>query len=404
MKKIKTTELKIIISILSIFTKILMGEQLGLEKICSVEQKAVYITQPPSDSSRLFTVNEKGFIQIIKNGKTLKKPFLNISDKVKISFKSKEKKGLLGLAFDPNYIDNGFFYLSYINKEDSLTISRFRVTKNVEVADKYSEKTLIKVIKKNNSNFSGHLTFGPNDGFLYISLGDEKHSQSRIGNSLDLTNFYGKILRIDINDDFPYSIPGDNPYLGDIYKKAEIFCYGLQNPRRFSFDKSTNDLLISDISKVSWQEVNWISWGNSKNANFGWDIIEGNHCVDQEALCDTSGLVMPTYEYPSRVSYMQKLLNLGSKETYGCEVVGGYVYRGSKHRSLYGSYIFGDYCSNQIWVLSKKGGIITIKNIKSQLKKNSQSFPLTISSFGEDNSNELYVVDYMGAIYKLISN
>tara|TARA_Y100001935_G_scaffold204696_1_gene173509 strand:- start:281 stop:586 length:306 start_codon:yes stop_codon:yes gene_type:complete len=101
---------------------------------------------------------------------------------------------------------------------------------------------------------------------------------------------------------------------------------------------------------------------------------------------------------------MQKLLNLGSKETYGCEVVGGYVYRGSKHRSLYGSYIFGDYCSNQIWVLSKKGGIITIKNIKSQLKKNSQSFPLTISSFGEDNSNELYVVDYMGAIYKLISN
>ena len=115
---------------------------------------------------------------------------------------------------------------------------------------------------------------------------------------------------------------------------------------------------------------------------------------------------MPLFEYPSpsQVSYMQKLMNMGSQRTYGCEVVGGYVYRGDKHDSLYGSYVFGDFCSNQIWVLSKKKGNITIKNIKSQLKKNSQSFPLTISSFGEDNSNELYVVDYMGAIYKFISN
>ena len=139
-------------------------------------------------------------------------------------------------------------------------------------------------------------------------------------------------------------------------KKAEIFCYGLQNPRRFSFDKNTNDLIISDISQKSWQEINWNNWENSKKANFGWDITEGNHCVDQETFCDTSGLMMPLFEYPSpsQVSYMQKLINMGSKRTYGCEVVGGYVYRGDKHDSLYGSYVFGDFCSNQIWVLSKK--------------------------------------------------
>ena len=194
--------------------------------------------------------------------------------------------------------------------------------------------------------------------------------------------------------------------MGDFYKKAEIFCYGLQNPRRFSFDKNTSDLIISDISQKSWQEINWNNWENSKRANFGWDITEGNHCVDQETFCDTSGLMMPLFEYPSpsQVSYMQKLMNMGSRGTYGCEVVGGYVYRGGKHDSLYGSYVFGDFCSNQIWVLSKKNNRITIKNIKNKLKKNSQTFPLTISSFGEDNLQELYVVDYMGTIYKFISN
>ena len=389
-----------------VFIKPVIGEQLGLERITYVEEKAVYLTQPPSDSSRLFVVNEKGFIQIVKNGNTLRKPFLDISDQVQASSKSKEKKGLLGLAFHPNYIKNGFFYLSYFNKQDTLVVSRFNVTKSLEIADKHSEKTILKVEKNSNSSFSGHLIFGPNDGFLYISLGDNKHHQSVSSNSLDLTNFYGKVLRVDVNNNFPYSIPDDNPFIGDFYKKAEIFCYGLQNPRRFSFDKNTNELIISDISQKSWQEINWNTWENSKKANFGWGIIEGNHCVDQETFCDTSGLMMPSFEYPSpnKVSYMQRLMNMGSKRAYGCEVVGGYVYRGDKHDSLYGSYVFGDFCSNQIWVLNKKKTGITIENIKNKLKENSQTFPLTISSFGEDNLQELYVVDYMGTIYKFISN
>ena len=387
-----------------VFINPVIGEQLGLERITLVEEKAVYLTQPPSDSSRLFVVNEKGFIQIIKNGNTLRKPFLDISGQVQTSSKSREKKGLLGLAFHPNYIENGFFYLSYINKKDTLVISRFNVTENIDIADKHSEKSIMKLEKKNNLNFSGHLIFGPNDGFLYISMGDDKHYQSTSSSSLDLTNFYGKVLRIDVNNNFPYSIPDDNPFLGDFYKKAEIFCYGLQNPRRFSFDKSTGELLISDISQKSWQEINWNSWENSKKANFGWDITEGNHCVDQETFCDTSELIMPIYEYPSQVSYMQKLMNMGYNGTYGCEVVGGYVYRGDKHDSLYGSYVFGDLCSNQIWVLNKKKTGVTIKNIKTELKRNSKTFPLAISSFGEDNLQELYVVDYMGTIYKFISN
>ena len=396
--------MKIIIFIVLFFIKTLIGEQLGLKKVAHVKEKAVYLTQPASDSSRLFIVNENGFIQIIKNGNTLKKPFLDISDQVQVSMKSREKNGLLGLAFHPRYIKNGFFYLSYINKQNTLVVSRFNVSKDIEIADEHSEKIVMKIEKNNNSNFSGHLNFGPNDGFLYISVGDENHHQAISSNSLDLTNFYGKVLRIDVNKDYPYSIPNDNPFLDDFYKRAEIFCYGLQNPRRFSFDKITNDLLIADISKNSWQEINWNTWENSKKANFGWNITEGNHCADQEAFCDTSGLIMPIYKYPSRVSYIQKFMNMGKNGTYGCEIIGGYIYRGYKHDSLYGSYIFGDFCSNQIWVLSKKKGKISIKNIKNILKINSQDFPLTISSFGEDNLKELYVVDYMGTIYKFISD
>ena len=394
--------MKIIIFTTFVFTKLLTGEELGLKKVSQVEHKAVYITQPPSDSVRLYVVNQSGFIQIIKNGKTLKKPFLDISSRVNESL---NHEGLLGIAFHPHYQQNGFFYLSYINKKDSSTISRFSVSENIEVANENSEKIIMKFPKGSNHNISGHLSFGPSDHFLYISIGDSVHYQSTIGNSVNFTNFYGKILRINVNSDFPYVVPTDNPFFDDFYKKPEIFCFGLQSPRKFSFDKLTNNFLVSDISHKSWQEINWNSWDVSKNANFGWNIMEGNHCFDQETFCDTTGLIMPIYAYPHKVSYIRKLINMGKEETFGCAVVGGYVYRGDKHHTLYGSYVFGDYCSNQIWVLNKnKKGKPTLKNIKKELKKNSQSFPITISSFGEDNLGELYVVDYMGAIYKFISN
>ena len=394
--------MKKIISIL-IFSQTINGEQLALKMIAFVEQKAIYLTQPPSERELLFIVNQKGIIQIIKNGKTIAKPFLDISNRVHESKNEESKKGLLGLAFHPDYDKNGFFFLSYLNKKDISIISRFRVTKNKEIADENSEKIIMKLAQSNENG--GHITFGPKDGLLYISFSDSSNDTSIINNSQNLTNFYGKILRININEGQPYVIPLDNPFIDQFYKKAEIFCYGLQNPRRFCFDRLTNELIIGDIGKNSWQEINWKSWDNSKEANFGWNIMEGNHCFDEETLCDTTGLILPIYEYPSRVSYMKKLINMGNEETFGCAIVGGYVYRGDKHYSLYGSYIFGDYCSNQIWSLKQtKKRTVSLKNIRQELKKNSQSFPIIISSFGEDNSGELYIVDYMGAIYKFISN
>ena len=160
--------MKIIIFTAFVFTKLLIGEQLGLKKVSKVKHKAIYITQPPSDLDRLYVVNQTGFIQIIKNENTIKTPFIDISDRVQ---KHANPGGLLGLAFHPNYEQNGFFYLSYIDKNNSSIISRFSVTENIEIANKNSERIVMKIPKESNHNISGHLSFGPHDGFLYISFG-----------------------------------------------------------------------------------------------------------------------------------------------------------------------------------------------------------------------------------------
>ena len=197
----------------------------------------------------------------------------------------------------------------------------------IATTKKKKDNKIIKIAKKNKINFF---------------RGSENDLIDRISRAAKKNNIENII-----------QVTADNPFFDNIYKKSEIFCFGLQSPRRFSFDKLTNDFLVPDISKKSWQEINWNSWGVSKNANFGWNLMEGNHCFDQEIFCDTTELIMPSYEYPSNVSYIKKLINMGNEETYGCAVVGGYVYRGDKHYTLYGSYVFGDHCSNQIWVLNK---------------------------------------------------
>ncbi len=387
-----------------IFTKFIYGEELALIKIATVPEKSIYITQPPSEKDRLFVLNQRGLIHIIKNGETLKNPFLDITDRVHGTLNPGSREGVLGLAFHPNYKKNGFFFLHYINKKDTSIVSRFSINKNSDFANKNSEKIIMEIAQPSGINIGGHLTFGPKDGFLYVAFGSSDQIKKNINNAQDLTNLYGSIIRININND-PYSIPVDNPFVNEYYKRPEIFCYGLKNPWRFSFDRITNDLIIGDISQESWEEINWNSWTKSKGANFGWDIMEGKHCYDEEDFCDTTRLKQPIYEYPNNVSYMRKFINMGDQETSGCAITGGYVYRGKKHDSLYGAYIFGDYCTGRIWAFKKfKNKIGTFKNLRIELKDKSKSLPITISSFGEDNSGELYIVDYMGSIYKFISN
>ena len=300
--------MQIITLLIMIFAIILKAEEIALKKFAVLPQKALYLTQPPDEKDRIFVLNQRGLIYIIKNGNSLENPFLDITDRVHGSLAPDSKEGLLGLAFHPKYKNNGFFFVHYVNKQDIAIVSRFTTTKDIEVADKNSEKIILELSQPTGNNIGGHLAFGPRDGMLYISFGDGGVWPDSENNPQNLANLYGSILRINIDDGDPYSIPSDNPFFGQYYKRSEIFCYGLQNPFRFSFDRLNNNLIIGDVSQESWEEVNWNSWQDTKGANFGWDIMEGKHCYDSESFCDTTGLILPVYEYPNNVSYMKKFV------------------------------------------------------------------------------------------------
>jgi glucose/arabinose dehydrogenase len=392
------------------FTLITLGiplwaKDLAVHKVANVPAKALYITQPSLEKNRLFVLNQKGLIHIIKNGKTLDEPFLDISDRVHGSLTPGSEEGLLGLAFHPEYKENGYFYVNYVDRNDTSVVSRFSVTQHPDTADKNSEKILLKLAQPFGNHNGGHLAFGPKDGMLYIGFGDGGKWGDPYDNAQNLNTLLGAILRIDVNSGDPYSIPVDNPFIGQKDKRPEIFCYGLRNPWRFSFDRETNDLIIGDVGQNLWEEISWTTWDVSKGANYGWRTMEANHCYNPEEFCDTTGLVMPVHEYPNNAAYMKILMGMDNSEATGCSVTGGYVYRGADNPHLWGTYIFGDYCTGRIWSFKLKDGKpVGFKNLRKELKKHSKDVPLFISSFGEDNLGELYVVDYLGAVYKFVSN
>ena len=384
---------------------LLSANDIAVIKVADVPAKALYITQPSNETDRLFVLNQKGRIHIITNGETLKTPFLDISDRVHGSLTPGSEEGLLGLAFHPDYKTNGYFYLNYVNKNDSSIVSRFSVTDNPNIADEGTEKMILGIPQPFGNHNGGHLAFGPKDGMLYIGFGDGGKWGDPYNNSQDLKTLLGAILRINVDKGDPYTIPPDNPFFNDTGKRSEIFCYGLRNPWRFSFDRETSDLLIGDVGQNLWEEINWLTWDESLGANFGWRTMEGNHCYNPEEFCDTTGLIMPVFEYPNNASYMKILIGMDEREATGCSVTGGYVYRGNNNPDLWGTYIFGDYCTGRIWSFKLKNGKPTnFKNLRPELKKHNRDVPLFISSFGEDSSGELYVVDYLGAVYKFISN
>ena len=388
------------------FTLITLGiplwaKDLAVFKVANVPAKALYITQPALEKDRLFVLNQKGQIHIIKNGKTLNEPFLDISDRVHGSLTPGSEEGMLGLAFHPEYKENGYFYVNYVDRNDTSIVSRFSVTHHPETADKNSEKILLKLAQPFGNHNGGHLAFGPRDGMLYIGFGDGGKWGDPYDNAQNLNTLLGAILRIDVNSGDPYSIPVDNPFNGQKDKRPEIFCYGLRNPWRFSFDRETNDLIIGDVGQNLWEEISWTTWDVSKGANYGWRTMEANHCYNPEEFCDTTGLVMPVHEYPNNAAYMKILMGMDNSEATGCSVTGGYVYRGADNPHLWGTYIFGDYCTGKIWSIKNYNSIDyeIIDWTKDLMCNKSQ---LYISSFGKDENGELYIIDHAGSIYKII--
>ncbi len=331
---------------------------------------------------RIFVVEKNGKIKIIQDKKLLTTEFLDITDRVNARG---GEQGLLGLAFDPNYANNGYFYVNYIDKSSSngnTTISRFsRNSLDSNRADKNSEKIILQFSQPYSNHNGGCMKFG-RDSFLYIGTGDGGNAGDPQGNAQNNKSFLGKMLRIDVSDTSQYKIPASNPFFANSNYLPEIWATGLRNPWRFSFDRMTGDLWIGDVGQGTLEEVDFQSASSKGGENYGWRCYEGNRTYNTSG-CGTANLyTAPVYEY------------LHSSTT-GISITGGFVYRGKEFPTLQGLYIYGDYDSGNIWSLQKSGNTYTNKSLLNFNDKQ-------ISSFGEDSKGELYFTAIVeGAIYKI---
>jgi len=322
------------------------------------------------NTSRLFVVEQIGVIKVFDRiDASNQEVFLDITERVLFG----GEQGLLGLAFHPNYLLNGYFYVNYVATNPTRTIiARYSVdSANPNRADKNSEVIILEIAQPFSNHNGGQITFGP-DGYLYIGTGDGGSQGDPFGNGQNLSTLLGKILRINIDaasEMQTYSIPPDNPYVNNtLGYREEIFAYGLRNPWRFSFDLTTESQL---------EEINVIE----KGKNYGWNIMEGTQCYNSAIECDKTGLELPIYEY---------------NHSLGNAIVGGFIYRGTQLTELYGKYIYGDYASGLIWALSTN-------NFDVQNNTILVASGLILSSFSVDQNNELLVCALDGKIYRLTS-
>lgn len=320
---------------------------------------------------RVFVVRQAGVIRVYDTaGVALAAPFLDIQT---IINDNGNEQGLLGLAFDPDYKINGYFYVNYTNLSGHTTISRFSVSaSDSNIADPTSE-AILKVIYQPYSNHNGGcLRFGP-DGYLYIGMGDGGSAGDPGNRAQNLHSLLGKMLRIDVHGSLPYEIPSTNPYAIDTTNGSpEIWDYGVRNPWRFNFDKVTGNLWIADVGQNAREEINFESYGNTGNINYGWHCREGfiSYPAGAGDCNGTVGLTEPIWEYPHGPA---------------CSVSGGLVYRCPDNSALWGKYLFADYCSGEIWSLLQNGGPLFECDTLLDFNNN------TIASFGEDKWGRVYV-------------
>lgn len=340
----------------------------------------VGMASPRDGTNRLFIIEQGGKIKIVKNGTLLPTPFLTVTDKLDGLNIAYSEKGLLGLAFHPDYKTNGRFFIYYsapASEKDadhkSIVAEYKGSASNPDVAD--TKETIIMEILQPESNHNGGcLEFGK-DGYLYIGLGDgggagDKHGTN--GNGQNLNTLLGKILRIDVNGKKPYAVPADNPFVGRSNAKPEIYAYGLRNPWRFSFDRITGTLFCGDVGQDEWEEIDIIE----KGKNYGWRIMEGRHCYNPSTNCNTSGLAMPIDEYGHGT---------------GISICGGHMYRGKMFPSLHNHYIFSDW-SGKVFYLKQQQDKTWKRGEAIAGDNKSNDMGSKINSMGEDENGEVYLV------------
>ncbi len=338
----------------------------------------VAVTNAGDGSNRLFVVEQGGRIRIVKNGTPLSTSFLDISTRVSTG----GERGLLGLAFPPGYQSKGRFYVDYTNVAGDTVIARYRRSDaNPDIADAASEQILLTIAQPFANHNGGQLAFSPRDGMLYIGMGDGGDAGDPGNRAQNPAQLLGKILRLDVETGrpFTYTIPSNNPFVGRAGYRPEIWAIGMRNPWRFSFDRLTSDLYISDVGQGSYEEVDYQLAASAGGENYGWRVMEGLHCYNS-ATCSMTGLTLPVWEYD---------------HSLGCSVTGGYVYRGAEFPRMQGLYFYGDYCSGRIWGLRRDTGVWQ----NAQLIETD----INISTFGEDETGNLYVANISsGTIYKLV--
>ena len=385
------------LKIIILFISILFAD-LKLEKISDGYEKPVYVTSIDLNNEYIFVVEQDGKIQVLKNKIKQDASFLDISDRVHQTFYPGDERGLLGLTFHPRFKDNGYFYVNYVDQKGYTIISRF-TSINMNVKNE-TEYVIMKFLQPYSNHNGGHLEFGP-DGYLYISVGDGGSAGDPENRAQRLDNIFGKILRIDIDNGVPFSIPSDNPFINDDNIRKEIWSYGLRNVWRFSFDRLNGDMYLGDVGQNNYEEVDFESSSSKGGLNYGWKIKEGFHCFELDT-CKNNDLIDPIYEYPNNANYMKTLVGFKQKDTDGCSVTGGYVYRGGNIEDLYGKYIFGDYCTGKVWSFNYNGKeILDLINHTETIMKSIDKKSFYLSSFGEDRSGELFLIDYNGTVYRL---
>jgi glucose/arabinose dehydrogenase len=356
-------------------------------RLTSPEQatRLVYIAQPPGESRRLYIVGQTGYIYVLRDGNLLPTPFLDIHTQIYVGAEA----GLLGLAFHRQFATNGYFFVYYMSltSPSGVHVVRYQTDPaNPETADPTSAQPVLFIPRGAGYHFAGWMGFGP-DGYLYIASGNAFTD----ANSSSLTTLLGKLLRIDVDhDDFPndplanYAVPPTNPLFGSTAGLPEIWAYGLRNPWRCSFDRATGDLWPSDVGGAHAGEVNFQPAGLSALRNYGWPCMDGNQCLASTpgCTCNSPSLTMPIYDMAS----------LGA-------MIGGYVYRGSAIPSLRGTYFFADY-QNSYWSFRYDGTAMT--ELTNRTAEFAIPIPTSTTSFGEDNTGELYVVTSAHGVFKIV--
>lgn len=324
---------------------------------------------------RLFTVEQNGLIKILNPDGTINPtPFLNISSIITPG----GERGLLGLAFHPDYATNGFFYVNYVDSSANTQIARYTVSADPNVADPSSALPILSYIQPFSNHNGGDIKFGP-DGFLYIASGDGGLGGDPGNRAQNINVLLGKLLRIDVNNPAGgnnYGIPADNPFAGSIPGRDEIWAYGLRNPWRFSFDETTNDLWIADVGQDAVEEINKVN-ATEAGINYGWRCYEGSNPFNNETSCpNESELAFPVAEY---------------NHPLGRSITGGYVYRGTTYPDLQGLYIFADFDTGIIGTVDANDNFTNLGVLESG----------NWSSFGQGPDNELYILDFSGSIYQI---